>query len=73
MWPFSRNKKEEDLKTHSGNMVLKSVDGFVRVNSIDFFGPYSESPNGIFIIAWSDLTEKEALEGSGKVGKGPTY
>ena len=70
MWPFSRNKKLESVKTNPGNKVMKSGDKFVRVSSLDFFGPYSESPNKEFIIAWSDCDQERGIGGFRERGEG---
>jgi hypothetical protein len=69
MWPFSRNKKIEPQKTPAG-VILKSGNIFARVNSMDFFGPYSESKNGKFLIAWSDADREKGIGGFREGGEG---
>lgn len=72
MWPFLRNKKSETSSTHEGNEVLKSGDNFVRIGSMDFYGQYSESPSGVFLIAWSDFDQSRGVGGFRERGEG-TY
>jgi tetratricopeptide (TPR) repeat protein len=70
MWPFSRKKKIEVAETRSGNILSKTGENFVSVYSTDFFGPYSESENGKFLIAWSDADREKGIGGFRESGEG---
>ncbi|HUT17416.1 MAG TPA: hypothetical protein VMW84_03870 [Acidobacteriota bacterium] len=70
MWPFSRKKKIDVAETHSGNIVSKTVANFVSVDSTHFFGPYSESENGKFLVAWSDTDREKGIGGFRERGEG---
>jgi hypothetical protein len=70
MWPFLRKKKIEVAETHSGNIVSKTVANFVSVDSTNFFGPYSESENGKFLVAWSDTDKEKGIGGFRERGEG---
>lgn len=70
MWPFSSKKKIEVAETHPGGIVSKTGTNFVSVYSIDFFGPYSESENRKFLVAWSDADRKKGIGGFRESGEG---
>lgn len=70
MWPFSSKKKIEVAETHSGSIVSKTGTNFVSVHSTDFFGPYSESENGKFLVAWSDADRERGIGGFRESGQG---
>lgn len=53
-------------------MTIKIEDIFVRIDEINFFGKYSKSPNGQFIIAWSDFDYESGIGGFRTSGEG-TY
>lgn len=49
MWSFLKK-----FKTEKPFWVERSIDKFVRVKEINFFGQFSESKNKKFLVAWSD-------------------
>jgi hypothetical protein len=64
-WPFSSKNQRvptEDLQKVGSHMV--------RISSIDFFGPYSESPNGKYLIACQDSDPSRGIGGYRTEGKG---
>ncbi len=72
MWPFRKDNKTETSKTHKGSEVFKSGNEFVSIRSMDFYGQYSESPDGVFLIAWSDFNQSLGVGGFREFGEG-TY
>jgi len=53
-------------------MIVKVEDDFVSVEGANFFGPFSESNNRRFIIAWSDFDPSSGRGGFRQGGLG-TY
>jgi hypothetical protein len=53
-------------------MIVKISDTFVTVEDIGFFGPYSQSNNGRFLVAWSDSDPSSGSGGFREGGLG-TY
>lgn len=67
MWSwFGRGKQSKNLT------IEKSGGEFVRVASIDFFGPFSESSNRRYLVAWSDFDPSSGRGGFREEGLG-TY
>lgn len=48
-------------------------DRFVRIASLDFFGPYRRSPNGAWLIAWRDGNDAGTHGGHRASGPGRFY
>ena len=48
-------------------------DRFVRIPSLDFFGQYSRSPNGKWLIAWRDSNDAGTHGGHRESGPGRFY
>lgn len=67
MWPFTvkNNSKPTAPKPKRTDRISKIGSRMVRVSSLDFFGPYSESENNIFTLGWSGsdyfLAKKDAV------------
>lgn len=68
MWSsfFNRSKQNGSLT------VAKSGYGFVTVDGINFFGPFAESNNQHFLVAWSDSDPSSGRGGFREAGLG-TY
>ena len=67
MWSwFGRSKQSKNL------LIAKSDDKFVVVEDIDFFGPFSESSNRRYLVAWSDFDLSSGRGGFRERGLG-TY
>lgn len=65
MWSwFSAGKQSKNLAT------AKFEDKFVRVESIAFFGPFSESSNRRYLVAWSDYDPSSRRGGFREEGLG---
>lgn len=67
MWPFSKKKK---VQKRSHQSVSRVGSASVRVSSIDFFGSYSESKNGEFLVGWSDSDRESGVGGFRQSGEG---
>jgi hypothetical protein len=67
MWPFSKKKK---VQKRSHQSVSRVGSGSVRVSSMDFFGSYSESKNGEFLVGWSDSDRESGVGGFRQSGEG---
>lgn len=48
-------------------------DRFVQIRSIDFFGQYSRSPDGAYLLAWRDGNDAGTHGGHRSVGPGRFY
>lgn len=69
MWPFQ--KRPAAIKANSSVRAgVRKSDRMIRIPAIDFFGPYSESPNKHFTIAWSDSDPKRGVGGFREKGEG---
>lgn len=66
MWPF----KSKNSAVAKNNSVQKVGSRMVRIPSLDFFGSYAESPNGHFLIAWSDSDSSRGVGGYRDKGHG---
>ncbi|MCF8011244.1 MAG: tetratricopeptide repeat protein [Clostridiales bacterium] len=70
---------EQSLKTNSTtNKGLNqnkeyeiASNNFLRIKKIDFYGEFSKSLNGKYIIAWSDFDKKNGRGGFRNSGNGP--
>ncbi|MDE2322743.1 MAG: hypothetical protein KGL31_12675 [candidate division NC10 bacterium] len=69
MWSwFGRGKQSKNLTiAQSGDKFVK-----VKVKDIDFFGPFSESSNRRYLVAWSDFDSSSGRGGFREGGLG-TY
>lgn len=64
---------ELKMQRHLKSRVRFSVMGdFLSIRDIDFFGPFSVSPNQRYILAWSDSDPESGRAGCRKRGHG-TY
>src|SRR3972149_6396783 len=45
-------------------------DGWLTINSIGYFGEYVPSPNGRYVLSWSDSDPSGMRGGARKSGKG---
>ena len=64
--PFLFERGKENIKFN----VIKFDNQFVRVDGLDFFGPYFESSNGRFLFAWSDFAPAMGVGGFREKGLG---
>lgn len=67
MWLFKRNK----AKTPEYDDIVKN-ETLLTINSMNFLGQYSVSPNGSYTIAWEDADRDSGLGGFRNSGLG-TY
>ena len=69
-WPFKRKKKDVPTKSQYTDSVSKIGSRMIRVASMNFFGPYSESLNKKFLVGWSDSDSEQGIGGFRESGEG---
>ena len=65
MWPFKRRRSEPDVWAH-----VETSDGWLRIDSLAFFGQYSSPPDGRHTIGWSDSDPSGHQSGFRETGYG---
>ncbi len=66
MWSLFRRNAAKPIRI----TVDKLARGFVHVKELDFFGPCSNSPNGHYLVAWSDSDRATRTGGFRTTGSG---
>jgi tetratricopeptide (TPR) repeat protein len=71
MWPFKKKvpKPQPNSKETTRRLIEKTEWG-LRVDSMDYFGEYAESPNAQFTLSWSDATLDGSVGGHRNSGEG---
>lgn len=71
VWPFSRRSpKQSSSGTKRRSLSLKFYDRMISIDDRDFFGRYSKSTDGDFVLAWRDADPVAYRGGFRDSGKG---
>ena len=71
IWPFSRRSRgQTKIASQEHPVRLEFVGRMVRIPARDFFGSFSKSPNGEYLLAWRDADPTGRRGGYRESGKG---
>lgn len=66
MWSLFRRNSTQPTKIS----IDETIGRFIRVDALDFFGQYSMSPDGRYLVAWSDSDQSTSRCGFRDYGHG---
>ncbi|THK41049.1 hypothetical protein E8Q33_10970 [Methylophaga sp. SB9B] len=69
---FGSKKKTKKNRPRSGGLEpeVSLLNNFIRISSINFFGPFKDSPSGEWIVGWSDSDPEGTTGGHRESGHG---
>jgi len=71
IWPFSRRSRDDSTKPKlDGSVQLQFTGRMVRIPEREFFGAFSKSPNGEYLLAWRDADPVGKRGGRRESGEG---
>jgi len=71
IWPFSRRSRDNSTKPKlDGSVQLQFTGRMVRIPEREFFGAFSKSPNGEYLLAWRDADPAGKRGGHRESGEG---
>lgn len=71
IWPFSRRSEKSSCSAALGDSIRLEFTGrMVRISSLDFFGVFSKSPDGKYLLAWRDADPVGRRGGYRESGEG---
>ena len=71
IWPFSRRSPDRTATgSKSNSLELEFGDLMVSIRDLNFFGRFSKSPNGEYVLVWRDADPAGGRGGYRESGKG---
>ncbi len=71
IWPFSRRAdKPSRPASQEGAVQVQFTGRMIRIPSRDFFGAFTKSPSGAYVLAWRDADPDGRRGGHRKSGEG---
>ena len=71
IWPFSRRSRDDSTKSKlDGSVQLQFTGRMVRIPEREFFGAFSKSPCGDYLLSWRDADPAGKRGGHRESGEG---